>query len=248
MCAWHTMMAGSDVFVMPSLLLMVLLALVSLSLSLFLSLLLFLLFFFSPLCLFLLSFICRSFLFLSFLVSFSYHVAGTNRNCKVNNGGCDWHVECHTNSSKNNSISCGPCPIGFLGDGYNGCEGILSFSSSYFSFFIFFDSFFSLFFLLMIDIAQCGNGVCEKEMQEDCVSCPADCTTFPCGMFLLLDLLLINLFINFNLLLLIKATCGDRTCEPGRESCNTCPEDCGLCRTSLIIITSIIKNIILILF
>lgn len=30
---------------------------------------------------------------------------------------------------------------------------------------------------------MCGNGLCERELLEDCLTCPQDCDDDPCGIF-----------------------------------------------------------------
>eukprot|EP00026_Physarum_polycephalum_P001232 Phypoly_transcript_01233.p1 GENE.Phypoly_transcript_01233~~Phypoly_transcript_01233.p1 ORF type:complete len:1169 (+),score=148.62 Phypoly_transcript_01233:270-3509(+) len=72
------------------------------------------------------------------------------------------------------SVICGPCPEGFNGTGDTSC------------------------------IALCGNGRCEPEHGEQCVTCPLDCLP-PCGH------------------------CGDGHCDSQVESCTSCNEDCGTC-------------------
>lgn len=43
--------------------------------------------------------------------------------CLVDNGGCDWHVECVPGNSTTVG-SCGECPLGFSGSGYIGCTSM----------------------------------------------------------------------------------------------------------------------------
>ncbi len=41
--------------------------------------------------------------------------------------------------------------------------------------------------------ALCGNGICQPEVREECVSCPLDCTNTTCGMGLPIS----NFSLNF---------------------------------------------------
>lgn len=47
-------------------------------------------------------------------------------------------------------------------------------------------------FVLIVIAAQCGNGECEAELSEDCVSCPLDCHAATCGMIIILCTKLIS--------------------------------------------------------
>jgi hypothetical protein len=51
--------------------------------------------------------------------------------------------------------------------------------------------------------SYCGDGKCEPDINETCITCPQDCG--PC-----------------------VPICGDGKCEPP-EDCETCPQDCGPC-------------------
>jgi hypothetical protein len=41
--------------------------------------------------------------------------------CIINNGGCDYRVQCYY---VNNDVTCGPCPLDTIADGINNCKGI----------------------------------------------------------------------------------------------------------------------------
>lgn len=55
-----------------------------------------------------------------FLIVISNCFEDTN-SCLVLNGGCDFHTQCI--SAPNGSVTCGPCPTGFIGTGSSGCVG-----------------------------------------------------------------------------------------------------------------------------
>ena len=50
---------------------------------------------------------------------FSYSCTGT-ASCNQVHGGCDSLVTC-TENANNNTITCGPCPVGFNGTGNTSC-------------------------------------------------------------------------------------------------------------------------------
>jgi len=58
-------------------------------------------------------------------------------------------------------------------------------------------------------VYRCGNGVCQRELGEDCNTCSFDCPRCPEPE--------------------VRARCGDRICSTG-EDCANCMEDCGECR------------------
>ena len=96
--------------------------------------------------------------------------------CETNNGNCDYHTKC---SLLNGFVQCSACPPGFTGSGQSGCKGIPSLLSSPSP------SPFPLTLLLSLPLpyelftyslkAQCGDGTCDKNIGEQCVSCPSDC-------------------------------------------------------------------------
>lgn len=129
------------------------------------------------------------------------------------------HVEC---TNKIGNKTCNNCPFGYSGSGYSKCEGIIN---NYFSNHIIILCFPSLkiiyFVVIIVLLAQCGNNICEPELNEDCVTCFKDCNNSTCGMktkFIIVTIV-INLLINN------EGKCGDGICGPG-ESCQNCREDC----------------------
>lgn len=65
--------------------------------------------------------------------------------------------------------------------------------------------------------AHCGDGVCQSDKQENCLTCPADCTC-PVGQVCL------------QRQCQPLSTCGNNTCDIEQyENCTNCPQDCG-CR------------------
>jgi hypothetical protein len=58
-------------------------------------------------------------------------------------------------------------------------------------------------------VYRCGNGVCQRELGEDCNTCRFDCPRCPEPE--------------------VRAVCGDGICSTG-EDCARCMEDCGECR------------------
>ncbi len=93
------------------------------------------------------------------------------------------HVLC---VNTNGSFYCPPCPTGFAGNSDEVCIG---------KFVV------CMLTLLISWKALCGNGICESNLQENCVSCPLDCTNTTCGI------------------------CGDGQCGSG-EDCISCFSDC----------------------
>eukprot|EP00026_Physarum_polycephalum_P002505 Phypoly_transcript_02512.p1 GENE.Phypoly_transcript_02512~~Phypoly_transcript_02512.p1 ORF type:complete len:910 (+),score=55.06 Phypoly_transcript_02512:331-2730(+) len=51
----------------------------------------------------------------------------------------------------------------------------------------------------------CGNGTCDSQIGENCLTCYSDCKTASCKV------------------------CGDGYCDINSENCQSCPNDCGVC-------------------
>lgn len=58
---------------------------------------------------------------------------------------------------------------------------------------------------MILLLAQCGNGVCESQLLENCVTCPYDCHGKTCGIhyysFLIIFLNLFHFFFVLSLLM-----------------------------------------------
>lgn len=70
---------------------------------------------------------------------------------------------------------------------------------------------------------MCGNGICDLNDGENCVTCSEECSNLPCGMKFEQRQWKYKLA-NFK----ITEQCGNGVCDTA-ETCSNCVEDCGLC-------------------
>ena len=74
---------------------------------------------------------------------------------------------------------------------------------------------------------ECGDGICDSTMGETIVSCPDDCKVpIKCGNG---ECEIGETLVNCPDDCKNEPFCGDGDCDKLKESCENCPQDCGIC-------------------